>query len=88
MEAERVFVILAVVGLDARDDDEDQIGNANQWEQQGYDYAEVDERQHNGRNHADDIHQKHCDLKIQCGLAMNVHGWEFVLFDLPDQQCA
>src|SRR5208282_318710 len=88
VKAERILVILAVVGLDARDDDEDQIGKANQWKQQGHEYAEMDERQHNKRDHAGDIHQKHCDLKIQCGLAVDLHGWKFVLLDLPDQQCA
>ena len=88
LQAERILVILAVVGLDARDDDEDQIGKANQWKQQGYDEAEVDERQHNRRNHAGDPHNEHRNLKIQRRLAMDVHRGEFILLDLPDQQCA
>ena len=48
----------------------------------------MDERQHNGRNHAGDPHNEHRNLKIQRGLAVDVHGGEFVLLDLPDQQCA
>src|ERR1039457_905824 len=36
------------------------------------------------QNNASDIHQSHCELKMQCGRAVDLHGWEFVLLDLPD----
>ncbi|MHC4510513.1 MAG: hypothetical protein ACYTAO_16425, partial [Planctomycetota bacterium] len=78
-DGQRIAIVLAIVGLDPGDQQENQVENVHRRQQEKADACKTKKTRHKG------IYENR-NLKVHGFLALVIHEFELVLLYLPDDQ--